>query len=163
MDSQPALQALYRSGRKNLLYRLCYLDRRIVLEMFHVLSDGTGGFMFFEHIVACYLIRKHHIDPSRIKAGSSSVEERQQDAFSQFYEKGKSRKRNFLKEMFPVTAYHLRGREDDNLQEHLIEGTVSAAQVVELAHRFHVTVGVLVTSLWVEDCQKFLRGNQCSI
>ena len=63
-DSQPALQALYRSGRKNLLYRLCYLDRRIVLEMFHVLSDGTGGFMFFEHIVACYLIRKHHIDPS---------------------------------------------------------------------------------------------------
>lgn len=159
-DSQPALQALYRSGRKNLLYRLCYLDRRIVLEMFHVLSDGTGGFMFFEHIVSCYLIRKHHIDPSRIKAGSSSMEERQQDAFSQFYEKGKSKKRNFLKEMFPVTAYRLRGREDDNLQEHLIEGTVSAAQVVELAHRFHVTVGVLVTSLWVEAILKQMRHSE---
>ena len=38
-DNQPALDTIYREGRRNLLYRVNYFGRRINLEMFHVSSS----------------------------------------------------------------------------------------------------------------------------
>ena len=76
--------------------------------MFHVLSDGTGGFMFFQEIITNYLVLKYGLDRSQINEGESSVIEKQANAFSKFYEKDKKRSRNYIKEMFPVKAYQVR-------------------------------------------------------
>ena len=47
----PVCSPLYFQGRRNLLYRVNYYGKRINLEMFHVLSDGTGAFGFLERIL----------------------------------------------------------------------------------------------------------------
>jgi NRPS condensation-like uncharacterized protein len=159
-EHRGALRALYVPGRKNLLYRVTYFRKRINLEMFHVLSDGTGGFMFFQEIITNYLVLKYGLDRSQINEGESSVIEKQADAFSKFYEKDKKRSRNYIKEMFPVKAYQVKGLKDPNLDEHLIEGTVSVKQILEIAHRFKVTLGVLATSIWIEAIVKQMKRSE---
>ena len=49
-ENTPACEPIYIPGRKNLLYRVNYYNNRINLEMFHVLADGTGAFMFFKNL-----------------------------------------------------------------------------------------------------------------
>lgn len=156
------LKSLYVPGRKNLLYRVIYRKSRIILEMFHVLGDGTGGFMFLRAIVTQYLVLRHGLDQSLVAGEGSrvSTEELQDDAFSRFYEKDKSRKRNYLKEMFPKTAYKIRGTYDENMDAHLIEGTVSAGKILGVCHEKNVTLGVLVTSCWVEAILKQMKRSE---
>ena len=62
-DNQPALDTIYREGRRNLLYRVNYFGRRINLEMFHVLTDGTGAFEFLKVILAEYCRKRYGLTP----------------------------------------------------------------------------------------------------
>jgi hypothetical protein len=62
--------------------------------------------------------------------------------------------------MFPVKAYQVKGLKDPNLDEHLIEGTVSVKRILEIAHRFKVTLGVLATSIWIEAIVKQMKRSE---
>ena len=61
-EGEYPLEAIYYPGKRNLLYRVNYYRNRINLEVFHVLSDGTGAFMFLKHIVARYLEIRYSLD-----------------------------------------------------------------------------------------------------
>ena len=153
-----ALSSLYKAGHRNPLFRVVYFHKRISLEMFHVLADGTGGFVFLNHIVAQYLSLKYGLNPGEFLQDVSSITEKEQDAFGQFYEGKKLQKihnrepvrKNFMKDMFPVKAHQIQGHVDDDLWQHLIEGTVQTSKLLDAAHGFGVTVGVLIVSLYVE-------------
>ena len=60
-DALPACAPLYIPGRRTLLYRVVYFNRRISLEMYHVLADGTGAFVFFRRMIVHYLEMKYGI------------------------------------------------------------------------------------------------------
>ena len=64
-ENKPACAPIYWDGRRRLLYRVNYYRRRINLEMFHVLTDGTGAFDFLRAIVCNYALmrRSHRISP----------------------------------------------------------------------------------------------------
>ncbi len=147
-DRSAALSPIYFQGRRNLLYRITYFERRINLEMFHVLADGTGGFTFLKQIVMNYLRRKHNLSSLPGSLDTSSEQEREQDAFSRFYSRGK--KRDQLREMISTRAYQIRSRMDEDLTSHLVEGCVSSGPFIELAHSFHTTAGVMITALFIE-------------
>ena len=57
-EALPALSPLYGDAG-GLLFSVTYYGRRINLEMFHVLSDGTGGYKFLRRIVINYLNLVH--------------------------------------------------------------------------------------------------------
>lgn len=145
-DNLPACSQIYFQGRKNLLYRVNYYGRRMNLEMFHVLADGTGAFMFFKRLIVKYLSIKHGIPVEEVD-DLSSVEEKNGDAFSHFYEKQKGLKQ--LKELSKAKAYQLSGELDENILPHLVEGTVSAKKFVSIAKENHTTVGVLATAIYI--------------
>ena len=147
-DCIPACSPLYIPGRKNLLYRVNYYNNRINLEMFHVLADGTGAFMFFKNLVTRYLVIKHGIEADIKPFDEFSVEEKNVDAFTDFYSKQKGLKQ--LKEMSAVKAYQITGEIDDNLLPHLVEGTVSAKKFLGIAHEYNTTVGVLCVSIYIK-------------
>ena len=44
---------------------------------------------------------------------------------------------------------HVKGEQDENMEAHLIEGTVSASKVKELSHKNNTSVGVMVTALYI--------------
>lgn len=148
LEHTPACMPLYIPGHKNLLYRVNYFDKRINLEMFHVLADGTGAFMFFKTLIIRYLQLKHSLSEDIKPVDEFSVEEKNVDAFTDNYSKQKGLKQ--LKEMSSVKAYQVSGELDENLLPHLLEGTVSSSKFLELAHKHNTTVGVLCVAIYIK-------------
>ncbi len=157
-ENQPACLPLYIPGKKNLLYRVNYYNNRINLEMFHVLADGTGAFMFFKNVITRYLVIKHGIEADIKPTDDFSIEEKNVDAFTDFYSKQKGLKQ--LKEMRSVKAYQLSGEIDDNLLPHLIEGTISAGKFLDIAHENHTTVGVMCVAVYIKAVIQGMNRSQ---
>ncbi len=150
-EHMPACAPIYYPGRINLLYRLNYFNRRINLEMFHVLADGTGGFIFLKRIVARYLELTYGIQGGKYEGETSSVSEKGKDAFDRYYSKQKlGSQLKQLKDISVGKAHQIRGELDENLLPHLIEGTVLASKIVALAKENNTTVGVYTTSLYIQ-------------
>lgn len=146
-DNRPALDTIYWEGRRNLLYRVNYYGRRINLEMFHVLTDGTGAFEFLKAILAEYLRLRHGLELET--AGSrASGGDRQNDAFGKYYKKEKDKSEG--QKTAPKLAYHLHGDRDENLQNHLLEGTLSVKAFLEAARARNSTVAELSTALFIQ-------------
>ena len=58
-ESLPVCAAIYEDDVRSLLYRITYYGKRINLEVFHVLADGTGALMFLKTIVYRYIIYRY--------------------------------------------------------------------------------------------------------
>lgn len=50
---------LYHFEEKELLFRVIYNGKRVHLELFHVLSDGTGALWFFEDLLKEYVLLRY--------------------------------------------------------------------------------------------------------
>lgn len=57
-ETQATCAPLYQVDRRNLLFRVVHHRRRIVLEIFHALSDGTGALWFLTDLVTAYVRRR---------------------------------------------------------------------------------------------------------
>ena len=143
----PVCSPLYFQGRRNLLYRVSYYGKRINLEMFHVLSDGTGAFSFFERILEFYLSAVHGLTLSET-TDHASAGEKEDDAFRRFY--SKSDKEDQLGSMTGTKAYQFSGVKDEALHTHVAEILVSAGDFVAKAHEYKTTAGILATALYIK-------------
>ena len=121
---------------------------RINLEMYHVLTDGTGAFEFLKAILAEYLGIRYGLDLIQTTGSRASGEDRQNDAFGKYYHKAKEKPEG--QKTAPKRAYHLRGDKDENLQNHLLEGTVSVAAFLAAARERNSTVAELSTALFIQ-------------
>lgn len=54
-ETQHTCAPVYQADRRNLLFRVVHHHRRISLEVFHALSDGTGALWFLSDLVAAYV------------------------------------------------------------------------------------------------------------
>lgn len=63
-DTEPSCAPLYREDRRELLFRVRHRHRRIVLEVFHALSDGTGALWFLSDLVTAYVRRRRELEES---------------------------------------------------------------------------------------------------
>ena len=152
-ENKSPCSAIYFDGRRRLLYRVNYYRRRINLEMFHVLTDGTGAFAFLRAIICNYLVLAHGIEEEESQ-DLSSVKEKEDDAFSRYYQKEtKGRPR----EKLPRRAYHLQGERDEYMQMHLIEGTVSSSKFLKAAKDHQTTASAFTTALFMESILEEMR------
>lgn len=67
-EEQHTCAPVYQADRRNLLFRVMYHHGRIVLEVFHALSDGTGGLWFLSDLVSAYH-RLRYPEPGRPSEG----------------------------------------------------------------------------------------------
>jgi NRPS condensation-like uncharacterized protein len=146
-DALPACSPLYYPGRKNLLFRVTWYRKRINLEMFHALMDGTGGLVFLKALVTCYLSIRHGFRLPDAPDGTASQEDQAVDAYRHYYERQKGLRQ--LQAMASSRAYCLRGERDQDLLPHLIEGTVSASRFVKAAKENSASVGVFAVSVYI--------------
>ncbi|SJM65087.1 alcohol acetyltransferase [Gulosibacter sp. 10] len=63
-ETQHTCAPIYQRDRRNLLFRVLYHRRRITLELFHALSDGTGALWFLTDLVTAY-IRLREVEEER--------------------------------------------------------------------------------------------------
>ena len=154
-DVLPPCSPVYIPGRKNLLYRVIWYRNRISLEMFHVLTDGTGAFDFFKELLIRYLCLAHSLAMPDRDQSRASVLEKESDAFSHYYDSRLDK--GSWKELTKKHAYQLREKRDENHYCHLLEGSVSASAFLAIAHDYSATIGVLACSLVIESVIATMR------
>lgn len=128
-------------------FRVIAYDRRIAVEYFHSLTDGTGGLIFLKTLTAEYLEQRYGISiPCR-----HGVLDRTEKPLPEELED------SFLKYAGPVSA----GRKDTNAWRmqgepqgdgflHLTCFRLSVKELLTLAHRHQVTMTVLMSGIMMK-------------
>ncbi len=129
----------------DLLFRVSYYRKRINLEVYHALTDGTGTLYFLRSLVTNYLIIKHHIK-KQIIIDTTSVYEKESDSFEKYYKRSKK-----IKIPKNTRAYNLSGNKypEDHLK--VIEGIVSTSAILSLAKKYGTTVTVYLSSILIKS------------
>ncbi len=126
--------------------RVFYYRNRIAVEMFHSLTDGTGGMVYLKTLTARYLSLKYGTDipctDGVLDFTQSPTAEELEDSFPLHSSKYALSRRE-------PTAFRLSGtRETDFL--HLTTGIVSTEALVQLAHEYDATVTVFLSAVMAE-------------
>ncbi len=125
------------------LFRLTYYKKRINLEVYHVLTDGTGALEFLKYIVAVYLDYKYKLN-SHDDLNKASEFLKESDSFAKF---NSTRKR--IKISKNKRAYKIKlQRKDDSVLD-VIEVHMSTSKLKEIAHKYDTTVTIYLTAIYI--------------
>ena len=145
---------LRENGR--FMYRVRYHGRRIAVEFFHALTDGTGALSFLMTLAAEYLRLKKGI---RIPAGGPVLDcrdapspEEMEDSFLR-YARGAGRSR------LEKPAYHVTGTPERSHFLNITTGIIPSKAVVEKAKAYGVSVTAFLTAVLVQ-CYQEIQLNE---
>ncbi len=135
----------YFTGVRNqgYLFKVYYRSRRITLETFHALSDGTGALEFLKSIVFRYFIlRGYELSPDKmIRSQTPPSVSEEIDMFNNTYDSSEK------KEMKEKPAYQFSGDKfDDNYALYTV-ARVPTGDLLALAKKHGVTLGVYMSSV----------------
>lgn len=136
---------IYNSIRKNLLFEVTYFGKRINLEVYHALSDGTGALNFLKTLVYYYLKEKYfeEFDDKSLNFNYHASEtEKLDDSFSKYYLK----KKLPIKEKSPV-AYRFKEDTNDVGTLRVIEGRVSVKKLLEKSRKYNCTLTAFLIAI----------------
>lgn len=152
-EDNPVCAPIYKKDSKNLLFRVFYFGRRINLEIFHALSDGTGAVWFMQTLMHHYLLLRYkeqfqgHSPQLNYNA---SISKKMDDSFGRYFNgRDNHRSAKEKKEASDQQIYHIRGTRMDENRMQVIEGSMSARAVLEKAHEHHTTLTIYLASLFI--------------
>jgi len=146
-ENTPPCLSLYSPDRKNLLFRVLYYGRRINLEIYHALADGTGALQFLCTLVHRYLLEKYpeaFSDPPPKLAYTASHSQLWDDSFQKYYEKLSLPKPTLTK-----SAYRLRGERLPENRLSVVEGHMPVDALLTCSHARGVTLTEFMTALLI--------------
>ena len=138
------------------MLRVRYYGRRIAVEYFHVLTDGTGGLCFLKTLVAEYLTLRYGAEIPRagdiLDVTQPPNPAELEDSFMRYARSvGRSRRE--------LPAYFVPGTEEQHLL-HITTGFLDADAVLALARQHSCTLTELLASvliLAIDDIQSRVR------
>lgn len=145
-ESESPCSSIFDANRYNLLFTVTYYKKRINVEVYHALTDGTGALNFLRTLVYNYIIMKHKTD---FKDGTpifdydASFTQKEEDSFKKYYEKSKKISNK------NVQAYRIRGAQTPTARIKVIEGVMPAKDIIDKAHEYNSTVSVFLTSIFL--------------
>ena len=137
---------LYSRNKKKLLFEVTYYRRRINLEVYHVLSDGTGALQFLRTMVLFYLQKKHNLyqDEQLHLDYDAAQSERNFDSFSQYF-----LPERLIKKRKVPKSYKIKGDKLPPGRTCVIEALMSAKQIREAAKTHGATITEFLTTIFV--------------
>ena len=153
-ESQPVCGPIYIRDKKNLLFRVINFNKRLNLEVFHALTDGAGVIWFMESIIYFYIITKYKDINSEIPKINykSSVSQKMDDSFAKIFNRAKYYDKS--NEFKYKNAYRVKGTRLAENRMNLIEGAMSAKEVLDLAHKYNTTMTIFISSLLLYSIYK---------
>lgn len=135
---------LYDEDVHTLLFEVTYYGKRINLEIYHVLTDGSGAIEFLRLLVYDYLLLAHPKELAGVEAldYDASETQRMDDSFERYATRQKG-----PKAPPKLPAYRLRGPMTADNRLSVIVGTVPLSAMLELSHRYHCSLTVLLCAL----------------
>lgn len=146
-ENLPVCSAIYDENVRQLLFRVSYYRKRINLEVFHVITDGTGALSLLKTIVYRYIIYRY---PERFSENpplldaDASLSQKWDDSFRKYYDKDSKKMK-----VKAVKAFNIKGEKLDENRLHAIEGIAAVSSVISAAHEYGTTLTVFITSLYI--------------
>lgn len=142
-ESKPPCSALYVKNQKNLLFEVSYFGRRINLEVFHSLTDGTGALIFLKALVSAYLALALSLPEPPDSLDASRVQ-LSDDSFGRYYT-GARHKRPHA-----ASALQLRGAKYPEDRLKVITGRMRASELLAAAHAQGASLTVFLCACLME-------------
>jgi NRPS condensation-like uncharacterized protein len=137
--------------------RVRYYDRRIALEVFHSVSDGSGAMVFLKTLLAQYLeLRGIHVPSTHgvLDCAESPRASETVDDFSAFAGRSTPRGRRESR------AYHVSGTKLPHRQITIITGTLPEDAVRRASHRNGVSITEYLIGAYVYVLNDIQRSEQ---
>jgi acetyl esterase/lipase/NRPS condensation-like uncharacterized protein len=136
-ESSYPLTKMSREEISRCAFRVIVYKRRIAVEMFHSLTDGTGAMIFLKSLVAEYLQQKYHA-PIPAECGilgrlEEPSEAELEDSFLKY-------SGNVSASRSERTAWRLSGTPESHGFLHVTCFEISSADVLEKAHEYGVSL-----------------------
>ena len=134
-----------RPNRNNsYLFRVTYYQYRINLEVFHVLTDGMGGFNFARELTYQYLRLRHpEILEHTEDALSSETTLNREDSFVKNFKKKAQKKYKTQR------AYRIKGEHLHNGEFGVMHGYIPVAELKALAKKYGVSINEYLVSAYI--------------
>ena len=127
-------------------FRVCYYENRIAVEIYHVLTDGTGGITFLKTLVAEYLRLKHGIsipyDDSILDCSALASPKESEDSFLKYA-------RRIAGSRSESDAYHIKGTLEKDKYLHVTCGTIPLNIIMNKAKEKGVTLTTFLVSVLI--------------
>ena len=164
MESESVCAPIYIGLKSNLLFRVSYYKSRVNLEMFHVLTDGSGAIKFLRSLMFNYLTLLYEDGFANVVLSNdaSSISELMDDSYKKHYF-GRNDFREMAEEekkQTKVNAYKIHGIRTDEYRLSLVEGAMSVKAVLDEAHKYNTTLTVFITSLYIYSIYKSMSGRR---
>lgn len=157
LETRAVCSPIYDDNKKDLLFNVTYFRNRINLEVYHVITDGTGALHFLQNIVSNYLVEAHkeEFKDNIPIVDDATVTQRNSDSFQKYYAKNKGNKPTPKRK-----AHNLKMEKRDAECVQIIEGIVSTKQVIDIAHNYSTTLTVYLTAIFIEAISKEMTIQQ---
>ncbi len=150
---------IHQNKNQHYLFRVTYYQRRINLEVFHVLTDGMGGINFLKELTYQYLRLVHEEIRTKVKdelnCGTSLNRE---DSFL------KNFKQSSEKQYETKKAYLIRGEKLLPGQFGVMHGYMSISELKEVCHRYGASINEYLVSVFMysvyKECLKEMPSEQ---
>lgn len=145
-EDKQVCNPLYDRNEHNLLFDVSYYRRRINLEIFHSLADGTGALEFLKDLVCNYLWLRHPEDFQDLSVTHSmdaSITERMADSFQKYYDPKNKGNEKLSK------AYNIKGPRMPESRIRVIEGIMPVDKVHALAKSHNTSITALLASILI--------------
>lgn len=137
------------------MFRVRYYRCRIAVEIFHVLTDGTGGLCFLKTLVAEYLRIKYGADIPRdneiLDCSAEPSPEETEDAFFK-YARGITRTRS------ESNAYYIKGTDEPEDVIHITCGMIEVSKALAAAKNCGVTLTEYLTAALIMAIDRIQRA-----
>ena len=164
-ENEHTCASIYQADVRTLLFRVVYHRRRINLEVFHALSDGTGALWFLTDLLREYVALA---SGERSVHASAAVEDPLQlleaDSFSEHFRTGtharvgekpaRNTERRGLGRFVGAStakAYRARGTRTPDNRTRLVEATMPVVDVLALARHEQVSLTSYLTALFFQS------------
>lgn len=145
-NSYPLVHMSYKSIR-NCAFRVLVYENRIAVEIFHALTDGTGGLIFLKTLVAEYLTHKYGISIPATDGVLGRLEEPSAEELEDSFLKHSG---PFAASRKEATAYKLSGAAEPDGFVHLTTFMLDSAAVLAKAHEYSATVTEFLTAAMMQ-------------
>lgn len=145
-QSYPLVHMSYASIRE-CAFRIVVYKNRIAVELFHALTDGTGGMIFLKTLLAEYLSRKYGISVPNTDGVLCRMDEPSPAELEDSFIKNAGTVSAGRKE---ATAYRLTGTTEPDGFVHLTTFMLDAAEVKARAHEYSATVTEFLTAAMMQ-------------
>ncbi|MDD4773435.1 MAG: hypothetical protein PHZ09_07495 [Eubacteriales bacterium] len=146
-EYKPPCNELYDRNQKTLLYEVTYFGNIINLEVYHVLTDGTGAMNFLRILVSKYLSVVHSLPEPEIDYDASHMQ-MADDSFKRYYNNKPLKRHRLIKEH--TKAYRIKGPRFAENRIKIIRGMVSVSEILKIARGYNSTLTAFLAACLIQ-------------